>query len=101
MSLKRFAARRDSSEPDIIVALRAFGFSVQQLSGENVPDLLIGKLGVTRVVEVKTGNAPFKPGQRAWWAKWLGNGLIVLRTVEDVERLNRLWSADVGMPEAA
>lgn len=101
MTLKRFAARRDSSEKAIVEALRARGFSVQPLSGANVPDLLLGKLGVTRVVEVKTGDAPFKPGQRDWWAKWHGNGLIVLRTVEDVERLDRLWAADVGMPSAA
>lgn len=101
MTLKRFAARRDQSEPDIIKALRAFGFSVQQLSGENVPDLLIGKLGVTRVVEVKTGNAPFKPGQRNWWAKWNGNALMVLRTVEDVEWLDRHWSAAPGLSNAA
>jgi Holliday junction resolvase len=101
MSLKRWAVRRDTSEAAIIEALEARGFSVQQLSGKDIPDLLIGKMGVTRVVEAKTGKAKLEEGQANWWANWRGNGLIVLRTVEDVERLNRLWSVDVGMPEAA
>lgn len=101
MTLKRFAARRDASEPDIIKALRACGFSVQQLSGTDVPDLLIGKHGVTRVVEVKTGKRALEEGQRDWWANWRGNGLIVLRTVEDVEKLARLWAVDIGLPDAA
>jgi hypothetical protein len=74
---------------------------VQQLSGENVPDLLIGKLGVTRVVEVKTGKKALEEGQRNWWANWRGNAMMVLRTVEDVEWLDRHWSAAPGMRDAA
>lgn len=101
MSLSRIAVRRDTSEAGIIAALKAHGFSVQQLSGKDIPDLLIGKWGVTKVAEVKTGKAKLEEGQANWWAEWNGNPLILLRTVDDVHRLNRLWQTAPGLSNAA
>lgn len=98
MSLYRRAAKRDASEPAIVEALEACGFTVQRLSGADVPDLLIGRSGITRVAEVKTGRKGLEPGQIAWWAKWRGNPKIELRTVEDVFALARTWT---GLAEAA
>lgn len=90
--LPRYAARRDKSEPEIVDALKAFGFSVQRISAKDVPDLVLGKLGITRIVEVKSPGEDLTEGQSRWWGNWNGNGAIVLRTLADVERLNRLWT---------
>jgi hypothetical protein len=52
--LPRYAARRDNAEGPIVEALEACGFTVEPISKKDVPDLLIGRAGITRVVEVKT-----------------------------------------------
>jgi hypothetical protein len=93
-ALHRRAAKRDASEPAIVEALEAYGFTVQKLSARHAPDLLLGRQGITRVGEVKTGAAALEPGQVDWWARWRGNGLIVLRSLADVDRLARAWVVD-------
>ena len=80
----RRAARRDGSEAEIISALEACGFTVQQLSQKDVPDLLIAKGGRLWLAEVKTGKAKLRPGQQRFVTKW---PVIVLRSVEDVAQL--------------
>lgn len=92
MSLRRYNPRRDASEGDIVDALETYGFSVQRLSARGVPDLLIGKDGISRPAEVKTGNKPLNADQLKWWRDWRGSGCIVLRTVDDVPRLALAWS---------
>lgn len=92
MTLHRFAARRDASEPSIIATLELLGFSVVRLSIEDGPDLLIGRNGITRVAEVKTGDAKLRPGQVEWWQAWRGNGSIVLRSIDDAVMLGRTWA---------
>jgi hypothetical protein len=91
MSLHRLRPRRDASEPAIVEALEAYGFSVVKLSIPGGPDLLLGRQGVTRVAEVKTGRARLRPAQRAWWDAWRGNQAILLRSLEDIEVLVRSW----------
>lgn len=90
MSLNRWAARRDANEPAIVDALEACGFSVYRLG--KPADLLLGKHGITRIVEVKTDDGELTPAQRDFWSIWRGNGRIVLRTVDDALTLNRSWS---------
>lgn len=96
MSIHRRAAKRDTTEKAIIAALRAFGFSVVQLSVPDGPDLLVGKCGLSRAIEVKTGKAGLRPGQQDWWADWRGNKAIVLRSVDDVPFLVRAWEYPDG-----
>lgn len=91
MSLPRYAARRDGPESEIVSAFRACGFSVEPISRRNVPDLLVGRLGITRVIEVKRPGEDLSDGQREWWAGWLGNPPIVVESVEDVAKLARCW----------
>lgn len=79
MSLIRRAAKRDDSEAEVITALRRGGATVQQLSGEGVPDLLVGLRGVNFLVEVKTGNAALKPSQVEWHREWGGSKVEVIR----------------------
>jgi len=83
--------RRDKMEPEVIKAFKAGGASVQQLSGRDVPDLLVGYLGVTHLVEVKTDRAGLKPGQKRWADEWRGERPVVARTAPQAWKLVRIW----------
>jgi hypothetical protein len=95
MSLHRRAARRDANEAEIIAALRAVGATVQQLSGEDVPDLLVGFRGVDHLMEIKRPLGPrgghaegikhvsLTPDQAKWHAAWRGRPPVVVRTVDE------------------
>lgn len=89
----RRAAKRDLTEPVIVLALLQAGFSVSRISSPDMPDLLIGKGGIDRMAEVKTGNRKLKPGQVAWAEKWRGAKPLVLRSLEDAVRLIESWPA--------
>ena len=91
MSLHRRDAKRDASERAIILTLEVCGFSVEQLSEADVPDLLIGRNGVTALVECKTGKAKLRKGQRTWADSWRGAPVRVLRSEQDVMDLVRTW----------
>jgi hypothetical protein len=91
MSLHRRAAKRDASERPIVDALRKYGFSVTHLSIPNGPDLLLGKDGISRVAESKTGKRNLRLKQSEWWRSFRGNRLIVLREIEQVPELAASW----------
>lgn len=61
MSLSRYAKKRDSSEPEIVKALRAAGCRVWQL--DRPFDLLVGFRGRLTVLECKTGKRVRKDQQ--------------------------------------
>ncbi len=103
--MKRYAARRDKHEPEVIAALRAVGAVVQQQEPPQ-PDLLVSFLGQLEQLEVKDHNhgiatqAPMRgkgnklegrmawltPAQVEWWSRWLAGGgrppIIVLDAAE-------------------
>jgi len=54
MTLKRFAARRDENEGEIIDALKRIGVQCWQISGAGVPDLLTWRQGIWLPIEVKS-----------------------------------------------
>lgn len=99
----KHARRRDENEPDIVTAFEERGCSVTRLDGAGVPDLLVGRRGRTWLVEVKLPFGPkggiprrrdheggyhdFTEDQVKWWKAWRGEGPMVVRTVEDVERI--------------
>lgn len=93
MSLHRRAARRDANEQTIVAALLALGFSVERISKKGVPDLLLGRNGITRVVEVKADAGELTTDQREWCVSWRGNPPIILRSIEDAVKLSRAWCA--------
>jgi hypothetical protein len=84
--------RRDRMEPEVIEAFKVGGASVQQLSGRDVPDLLVGFLGLTHLVEVKTDRAGLKPGQKRWADEWLGERPVVARTAPQARKWMRMWA---------
>lgn len=73
--------KRDANERPIIDALRAVGATVEQLSGPNVPDLLVGYHGANWLFEVKTAKGKESDGQKSWSLGWMGT-VYVVRTPE-------------------
>lgn len=81
----RYGRKRDANERQIIEALRAHGYYVQQLDGTGVPDLLVlagSKLYLLEVKDpsTKDGKAHRRSGapgmseltdaQARWWTAW-------------------------------
>lgn len=97
MSIHRRAAKRDTSEKDIVAYLRKAGWSVLHLSVKDAPDLLIGRQtkagGINLLIECKTGKGKLRPGQQDFAASWLGHPPYVLRDVADAEKLTRAASS--------
>lgn len=62
----------------IVAALREVGCSVTHIDAgmysKGTPDLLVGRAGVTYLIEVKNkdGRNRFTPSQVKWWAEWKG-----------------------------
>ena len=79
--------RRDYIHKDAVEVLRLCGWSVFDAArvGGGFPDLVIGRLGKTHLVELKTGNAPFKESQKKFYRDWKGESVIVFRSVEEVK----------------
>ena len=88
----RRAAKRDLAELAIVKCLRLSGWSVEYISKKDVPDLIIGKNGVTLLAEVKTAKGKLRPGQEKWHDEWRGSKPWILRDVEDVLDLNQ-WTS--------
>lgn len=91
-------AHRDAAEPAIIAALRAVGATVHQLSGEDIPDLLVGYRGRTTLLEVKTPGLEYtdkrngktykrdgklSEGQQAFFDSWKGGPCKEVLTPEE------------------
>lgn len=91
MSIYRKAAKRDENEPEVISGLKWAGFSVSQLSGKGIPDLIAGRNGVTYLIEVKMPKGKLTPDQVEWHNDWLGGKPVILRSFEQaIEWANSL-----------
>lgn len=92
------AAQRDKAEPDIIDALRKVGATVWQVSGKDIPDLLVGYKGQTFLLEVKTRGLEYtdkrngrtykrdgalRDGQKEFFASWTGGPAREVFTPEE------------------
>ncbi len=88
MSIPKFAARRDENEPEIIEALRAAGWSVQQINEPGFPDLVVARGQRVFLMEV-IGDAKAKkyphgltPTQVQFHRAWQGM-IHLVRSVDD------------------
>ena len=85
MSLNRYAKKRDANELEIVQALEVLGFSVERL--DTPVDLLVGKFGVTLLVEVKTKTGKLTKAQKKFINRdWQGGAVIVAQNVDDILR---------------
>lgn len=88
--MTRRRGRTDANQTEVVADLRAMGVSVTSIAGvgDGCPDLLVGKWGVTTVVELKDPTKPpsrrrLTPDETAWHDAWLGSA-IVAGTAEEV-----------------
>ena len=79
--IPRYAARRDTTEPEIIMALEQMGFHVEQISAPGLPDLLLSRAGQWAVAEVKTGKGRLTKAQHVFHGAAKAP-IPILRTVE-------------------
>ncbi len=87
---KRYAAKVDTNQKEIVKALRAIGAIVHLLHrvGEGCPDLLVGYRGVNYLIEVKNldGLGDKKtPAQIEWHDNWRGQVDTVTSISEALE----------------
>ena len=82
--MRRRAARADANQAEIVEGLRRLGYSVLDASavGGGFPDLVVGKNGVTFLLEIKTAKGKLNPLQLKWHANWRGR-VAVARSLED------------------
>jgi Holliday junction resolvase len=88
----RRANRRDLQHKHIVADLLKLGFSVADTSmvGDDFPDLVVGRNGMDRLVEIKSGkkihhqSADLREGQEDFRQKWKGSRVIVAFDVNDV-----------------
>jgi hypothetical protein len=85
MSLYRRDARRDRNERLLIDYLQKAGAVVHRMSGEGLPDLLVGYRKRWLLLEVKSPKGKLKPAQVLFHgaAQALGLPCHVVYTVED------------------
>lgn len=96
MAIYRKAAKRDANEPDIITALTACGATVEQLSGKDMPDLLVGWHGLTLLAEVKVPKTgKLTEGQASWHRNWAGAPVVVLTSAKEAVA----WLAELAARE--
>ena len=81
MSLNRYAAKRDASEPEIVSALTQCGFSVERL--DTPVDLVVGFRGRTFLVECKSGNRKLNGNQVDFVSRWRGSEVVILRDAQE------------------
>jgi hypothetical protein len=101
VSIKRWAARTDSNQSEIVSALRAAGCDVW-IIGLPV-DLLVGKAGRTALMEVKTTTgkrAPkakeHTPLQSAFMAGWRGGMVATVTDVDSALRVAGILAGCIG-----
>ena len=87
--MSRIAARTDRNHRAIVKRLRELGCTVQNLHGVHggCPDLVVGVVGVTHLVEIKDGEKPpskrsFTPDQVEWISRWAGSPVVVLLSAD-------------------
>lgn len=105
--MRRYGAKRDTNEPEIVRALQLAGWSVFNLSQPGFPDLMCVRGGVVRLLEVKEPRnqkgepKPLTPSQRETFPKFeaAGHRIEVVTTV--VEALRALQPKPMGAAELA
>ena len=91
----RWARKTDDNHQEIMDAFRAHGFSVADTSrlGQGFPDLVVAKLRMNILVEVKDGKKPssarkLTKDEQDFVDEWQGR-YVVVEGIADIERLNK------------
>jgi hypothetical protein len=81
--------RRDKSEPGVVAAFVEGGATVEKL--DRPCDLLVGYLGETHLVEVKTDNGGLTDDQMRFRERWTGKPPVEVRTPAQAKKWLRIW----------
>lgn len=87
MTVKRYAAKRDSNEQPIIEALRAAGATVQQT---DFCDLIVGYQGENFLLEVKSSGGRLTKSQKRLLTDWQGQYAVVWNIDDALEVIGAL-----------
>ena len=79
--IPRYAAKRDTTEPEIIMALEQMGFHVERVSAPGFPDLALSRGNRWYLAECKTGKRRLTKAQTYFHAVAKAQ-IPILRTVE-------------------
>jgi hypothetical protein len=73
----------DANQPEIVDTFRAVGATVAIISdrGDGFPDLIVGLLGETELVELKSPEGKLTPDQKTWHGTWRGRPVRIVRTI--------------------
>lgn len=92
----RYANRIDANQNKIVDALRKAGAVVRIISqGDGIPDLLVGYMGYTILMEVKDGDKvpsarKLTEAEQKFFDDWHGGMLVIVNSVEEaIETLKR------------
>ena len=80
--MKKYGAKRDLNEAQIVRALRDIGATVHHISAPGLPDLMVGFRGNTYLMEVKGRKSKLTKPEQVFFDEWRGHAVIV-RSVED------------------
>lgn len=81
---RRYGAKVDANQSEIVAALRAVGCTVLSLAsmGDGCPDAIVGRGGVNYLLEIKDGTKPpsrrkLTPAEQEWVDSWRGQVTVV------------------------
>ncbi len=86
---RRYAAKVDENQPEIVKALRNVGATVTptHAAGGGFPDLVVGFRGVNFLLEIKDDAKPpskqkLTPDQEQWHGSWQGQRAVCRNVAE-------------------
>ena len=83
----------DLNQQEIVRELRAMGYSVRHthIIGKGFPDIVIGKHGVSVLVEIKRAGEPLTHDEKEFFETWKGSAIIGMTAEQiDAEFMNQL-----------
>lgn len=86
--MRKYGAKRDANELEIVAGLRKIGCGVLHLSAGGVPDLLVSFKNKLYLFEVKTKKGKLTEDQVKFHETWKGTIYIIKSLDEAIEILN-------------
>jgi len=91
--------KKDNNHDAIVRRFQALGCTVIQMHATGIPgfpDLAVGTVGVTHLVEVKNPDTPYgrrglNDNQTAFAREWLGEMVWIARSEDDATLLVQQW----------
>jgi hypothetical protein len=80
----------------LVAELRRLGWTVKHLHmvGEGMPDLIVAKHQIEKLVEVKMPGASLTPAQEIFHGEWPAH-IPIIETVEDVRKFDTLHMSTI------